>query len=272
MPEGDTIASAAKRIRAAVIGKPIESVETLHPRFAMDRWGEKLAGRDVRAVDTHGKNLLLRFDGGLTVYSHLRMGGWWGVSRRGERWRRSPRRAWFVIRTPDHEIVQFDGPILELMTDGRSRTDHRLAALGPDILAPDGFDERAFLRNLRSDDQTRGIGDALLNQRIVAGMGTIWKAEGCFIAGIDPWRKVSDVSDEEVLSITAAARPLMQMSVQNNGRPDTWRPEVPPRGRENRFWVFNRAGLPCRRCDTLILQRGQGDDNRRTFWCTECQG
>ena len=271
MPEGDTIASAAQRIRAAVIGRPIEAVETRHPRFAMDRWDERLAGRDVRAVETHGKNLFLRFDGGLTIYSHLRMGGWWGVFRHGERWRRSPRRAWLVLRTPDHEVVQFDGPVLELMTDGRSRTDQRIAGLGPDILDPDGFDEQAFLRRLREDDPTRYIGDALLDQRIVAGLGTIWRSEGCFLTGLDPWRRVHDVSDDEALEVLRAVRPLMQLSVENRGRPVTWRPEVPVRGRENRFWVFNREGLPCRRCDTIVLQRGQGDDNRRSFWCPQCQ-
>ena len=105
----------------------------------------------------------------------------------------------------------------------------------------------------------------------VAGLGTVWRSEGCFIAGIDPWRRVKDVSDEEALAVLAAARPLMQMSVENNGRPVTWRPEAPVRGRENRFWVFNREGLPCRRCDTLVRQRGQGDDNRRSFWCPQCQ-
>jgi len=271
MPEGDTIASAAKRIRAAVIDKPIEAVETRHPRFARDRCDERLAGRGVRAVDTHGKNLFLRFEGGLTIYSHLRMGGWWGVTRHGERWRRSPHRAWLVLRTPEHEVVQFDGPILELMTDGRSRIDQRIAALGPDILAPDGFDEKEFLRRLRDDDPTRYIGDALLDQRNVAGLGTIWRSEGCFIAGVDPWRRVRDVSDEEALEVLRVARPLMQMSVENNGRPVTWRPEVPARGRENRFWVFNREGQPCRRCDTIVRQRGQGDDNRRSFWCPTCQ-
>jgi endonuclease VIII len=271
MPEGDTIASAAKRIRTAVIGKPIEAVETLHPRFALDRWDDRLAGRAVRAVDTHGKNLFLRFDGGLTIYSHLRMGGWWGVTRRGERWRRHPRRAWLVIRTPEHDVVQFDGPILELMTDARSRSDQRIANLGPDILAPGAFDEQAFLHNLRADDQTRHVGDALLDQRNIAGLGTIWRSEGCFLAGLDPWRRMVDVEDDEALAVIRAARPLMHLSVENDGRPVTWRPEVPARGRENRFWVYNRVGQPCRRCDQLVLQRGQGDDNRRTFWCPECQ-
>src|SRR5919112_3128999 len=185
MPEGDTIASAGKRIRAAVIGTPIESVESRHPRFAMDRWDERLAGRGVRAVDTHGKNLFLRFDGGLTIYSHLRMGGQWGVYRHGERWRRSPKRAWLVIRTADHEVVQFDGPVLELMTESRTRLDRRIAGLGPDIVKEE-FDEAEFLRRLRHDDPTRPIGDALLEQRTVAGIGNLWKCEGCFAAGVDP--------------------------------------------------------------------------------------
>ena len=126
------------------------------------------------------------------------------------------------------------------------------------MLAPDSFDDEGFLHRLRADDQTRSLGEALLNQRIVAGMGTIWKAEGCFIAGVDPWRKLSDVSDEEALAVVHAARPLMQLSVENGGRPVTWRPEVPPRGRENRYWVFGREGLPCRRCDTLVLAARPG--------------
>ena len=176
----------------------------------MDRWHERLPGRAVRAVDTHGKHLFLRFDGGLTLHSHLRMGGWWGVYRRGERWRRCPRRAWLVIRTPDHEVVQFDGPVLELMTDGAHslRPAHRRAR--PRHRSPTDFDEREFLRRLREDDQTRGIGDALLDQRNLAGIGNIWKSEGCFLAGLDPWRRVSDVSDDEALAVVAAIQPLMR--------------------------------------------------------------
>ncbi len=135
MPEGDTIHYAANRIRSALLGSPIQELETPQRRHGMDRWPERLDGRAVRSVDAHGKHLFLRFEGDLTLHSHLRMGGAWGVYRRGQRWKRSPRRAWLVIRTPEHEVVQFDGPVLELMTESRTRFDQRLAGLGPDILA-----------------------------------------------------------------------------------------------------------------------------------------
>src|ERR671917_1691073 len=110
MPEGDTIHNAARRLSAALVGREIVSIETPQPRHALDRWPERLAGRGVRTVDAHGKHLFLRFEGDLTLHSHLRMTGWWGVFRRGERWRRSARRAWLVIRTQEHDVVQFDGP------------------------------------------------------------------------------------------------------------------------------------------------------------------
>src|ERR671916_124318 len=160
MPEGDTIHHAAKRVGAALVGKEIRSIDTPHPRHGRDRWPERLEGRAVRAVDAKGKHLFVRFEGDLTLHSHLRMTGKWGVYANGQRWRRSPHRAWLVIRTDEHEVVEFDGPVLELMTDSRTRFDRRLAALGPDVLAAD-FDERRFLQLLRSDDQTRGVGDAL---------------------------------------------------------------------------------------------------------------
>ena len=257
MPEGDSIHRAARRVGAALVGNEIRSIEMPQPRHSRDRWAERLAGRDVRSVDAHGKHLFLRFDGDLTLHSHLRMGGSWGVYPRGGRWHRAARRAWLVIRTDEHEVVQFDGPVLELMTEGRTRFDQRLAALGPDVLAPE-FDERAFLRRLlRDDDPTRGIGDALLDQRIVSGIGTVWKSEGCFLAGVSPWRRLAQVSDDEVMRVIGEIRPLMARSVDGTG--------------EHRRWVFERRGQPCRRCATPIEYRGQGDDNRNTFWCPECQ-
>ena len=258
MPEGDTIRTAANRVGAALVGHEIESIETPHPRFGKDRWAEKLAGRGVRAVDAHGKHLLIRFEGGLTIHSHLRMTGAWGVYPRGRRWHRGGHRAWLVIRTTDNEVVQFDGPVLELMTDGRTRFDPRIARLGPDVLA-DEFDEAACIRRLREDDQTRTLGDALLDQRIVAGIGNMWKAEGSWRAQIDPWRRLHDVADEDVLSIIREVRPPMLQSVQD-GFPKS---EV--------LFVYKCAGTRCPRCGTKIQARGQGDDNRITYWCPGCQ-
>lgn len=259
MPEGDTILRAAKRIRPVLEGTVPEEILTPQARHARDRWPERLRGRTIERVDTHGKHLFLRFEGDLVLHSHLRMTGAWAVYRHGARWRRAPRRAWLILRARGHEVVEFDGPVLELMTEGRTRFDQRLAALGPDVLAEPAFDEQRFLARLRADDPTRGIGDALLDQRIVAGLGNIWKAEGCWGAQLDPWRKLRDVTDDEALAVIADARPRMFAATERN--------RLQPGERH----VYDRAGRPCPRCGTTIKARGQGDDNRTTFWCPGCQ-
>jgi endonuclease VIII len=256
MPEGDTIHFAANRIRPILAGH-VPELATPHPRFGGDRWPEKLADRAVEAVDAHGKHLFLRFEGDRVIHSHLRMTGSWGTYRAGQRWRRSPRRAWLVLRADGHEVVQFDGPVLELLTASRARFDQRLAALGPDILAPE-LDEARFLRRLREDDPTRPIGDALLDQRTLAGIGNLWKVEGCFAAEVDPWRPAGQVADDEALRIVRLTRPRMQRSAHD--------------GNQTRFkTIYGRAGRPCPRCGAPIRQRGQGDDNRPTYWCPGCQ-
>ncbi len=254
MPEGDTIHHAANRIRPVLEGHVPDELATPHPRFGRDRWPERLAGRAVRSVDAHGKHLFLRFEGGLTIHSHLRMTGAWRVREAG---RPAPATAWLVARRGEREVVQLKGPVLELMTDSRTRFDQRLAALGPDILAPE-LDAARFLRRLRGDDPTRPIGDALLDQRTIAGIGNLWKAEACFAAAIDPWRPVGQVGDEEALAIVAEARRRMQRSAAD--------------GIQDRFKViYGKAGRPCPRCGALIKVRGQWDDNRPTFWCPSCQ-
>jgi endonuclease-8 len=257
MPEGDTIAYAANRMRPLLEGRVPDAVATPHPRHRLDRWPQRLAGRAVRSVDTHGKHLFLRFEGDLTLHSHLRMTGSWAVYAPGRRWRRSRARAWLVLETAGHEVVQFDGPVLRLLTEPRTRFDQRLAALGPDVLAPE-FDAPRFLRRLREDDPTRPVGDALLDQRTLAGIGNMWKVEACFAAGIDPWRPTGETSDDEALAVVAAARPGMQESART--------------GFQDRFKViYGRAGMPCPRCGGRIRSRGQGDDNRITYWCPGCQ-
>jgi endonuclease-8 len=257
VPEGDTIHYAANRIRAVLEGRVPDELLTPHPRVAADRWPARLGGRAVTGVDAHGKHLFLRFEGDLVIHSHLRMTGMWGVYRDGRRWGRSPRRAWLVVRAGGAEVVEFDGPVLELMTASRVRFDQRLAGLGPDILAPE-LDERRFLARLRADDPTRGIGDALLDQRTIAGIGNLWKTEGCYAAAIDPWRPVSAVSDDEALGIVRGIRPRMQESARD--------------GMQDRFrTIYRRAGQPCPRCGAPIRAGGQGDDNRTTYWCPACQ-
>lgn len=257
MPEGDTIHHAANRIRAVLAGNVPEEIITPQARHRFDDWPRALAGRTVRGVDAHGKHLFVRFDGELTLHSHLRMSGSWGVHGRGERWRRAPYRAWIVLRSAGVEVVEFDGPVLELMSDARARSHPQLAALGQDILG-EQFDERLFLARLRAYDRTRPVGDALLDQETVAGIGNMWKAESCFAAGVDPWRALGEVGDAEALAIVAHARREMRRSVDAGH---------PRRAHE----VYGRAGRPCPRCATPIRRRGQGEHNRLTFWCPGCQ-
>jgi endonuclease-8 len=258
MPEGDTIHHAARRIRAALQDRVPEQILTPHPRHQADRWPERLTGRAVRAVDAHGKHLFVRFDGDLTLHSHLRMTGAWGVHREGARWERARRRAWLVMRSGEWNVVQFDGPVLELMRESRTRFDRRLAALGQDVIGA-SFDPDGFLRRLRAADPARAIGDALLDQWIVSGIGNVWKSEACFATAVNPWRPLARMGDEEALAVVTFARERMRVSADGDGFSS--RPRA----------VYKRAGMPCERCGTPIRQHGQGNDNRLTYWCPGCQ-
>jgi endonuclease VIII len=255
VPEGDTIHRAAAEVRDVLQGRVPDTIATPTPRLAPQRWPARLQGRVVQAVEARGKHLLVRFEGALTLHSHLRMTGVWDVHRAGQRWRRARSRAWLVIGCDGWEAVQFDGPLLELVADARLRL--VLAALGPDVLGED-FAADEFLRRLRGGDRTRAIGDALLDQRTVAGIGNVWKAESCFAARVDPWRTVAQVTDEQALEIVDFARERMAVAVRDG---HSARPRA----------VYGRVGQPCPRCGAAIAQRAQGDNNRTTFWCPGCQ-
>src|SRR3984957_8079050 len=244
-------------MRPVLEGFVPDAIRTPHSRHTFDRWPQRLESRAGSEIPPRCKHLFIAVDGALVIHSHLRMTGSWGVYAPGQRARRSMRRAWLGLERSGVQVVQFDGPVLELLTEGRARSDQRLAALGPDALGG-SFDFDRFLARLRADDPTRGIGDALLDQRNVAGIGNIWKAEGCWEAAIDPWRAVRDVTDAEARSIIELVRPRMLESAQ------TGRMGTAPR-------VFRRTGQPCPRCGSRIRSRGQGDDNRTTFWCPGCQ-
>jgi endonuclease-8 len=207
----------------------------------------------VTRITTHGKHLFLHFEDGLVLHSHLGMSGYWSVVDRPS----MSAATWLALRVGERWVLQRHGPTLELMTEGRVRFDQRLSALGPDVLAPK-FDPSRFLARLRGEDPTRPFGDALLDQRNVAGIGNIWKAEGCWEAQVDPWRRVSAVSEEEAVAVIERIRPRMLRSADDG--PRTIRPRV-----------YKRTGQPCPRCGTRVSARGQGDANRTTYWCPGCQ-
>jgi endonuclease VIII len=264
MPEGDTILWAATRMRPVLEGRVPELIEMpagergeRRASAGRKRWPSRLLGRAITRIDTHGKHLFLRFEGGLVLHSHLGMTGMWGVFEADQRWPRSRSRAWLVLGRADRAVIEFDGPVLELMTDGRSRFDQRLAALGPDVLG-EQFDRERFIARVREDDPSRPIGDALLDQRNLAGIGNIWKSEGCWEARVDPWRPLRSLSDEQLLQIVSGIRPRMLDSGLKGPR------HAAPR-------VFRRAGRPCGRCGTAIAVRTQGEANRATYWCPHCQ-
>lgn len=226
------------------MGETVE-VESPNPRAAATGVAEQLDGRRLERVEAVGKNLLLSFEGGLVLRSHLRMSGRWTVRDRGAVTQGRP---WLVLRGSGREAVLWGGPVLELNKRAVRR-------LGPDILARPPDLER-MIANLRRVHQGRELGDALLDQRLVAGIGNLWKAEALWAAGVSPWPSLSETTDEQIRAVLGEAARLMRRSV------DT--------GREQRS-IYRKAGRPCPRCRTAIRSRGQGDANRTAYWCPGCQ-
>jgi endonuclease VIII len=243
MPEGDAIHRAARRLQV-LVGQELE-VETPHPRAALKQLAPRLDGRRLEGVEAIGKNLLLRFEGGLVLRSHLRMSGRWRVLDRDAPVFGTP---WLVLRGDEHAGVLWNGPVLEIDRGVALR-------LGPDILAlPPDFDE--MLRRLRRADQSRAVGDALLDQRLVSGIGNVWKVESLWAERVSPWRALVDLSDEELRAALAAAHRLMR------GRLD---------GVPGTRYVYRRKGHACPRCGTPIRSWPQGDGARMAYWCPHCQ-
>jgi endonuclease-8 len=214
----------------------------------------RLDGRRLDAVTAHGKHLLLRF-GDLTLDSHLGMRGSWHLYARGARWGKRRAAAWVVISGDGADAVQFGGSRLRLIPSGSVPRDPILARLGPDILSAD-LDIGVVARALRAAPHL-SLGEALLDQNTVAGVGNIVKSEACFAARLDPKAPVADLSDAELEATVEAARRLMSDSVAD-GRTE--------------HAVYRRAGRPCVICGTPIAVVGQGDANRSTYWCPRCQG
>ena len=244
MPEGDALHLAARRLQP-LVGQRIEA-ESPHPRAQAERVAERIDGRVLDSVEAVGKNLVFRFDGGVVLRSHLRMTGRWTLRPRGEERRGSP---WLVLRGERFEGVLWNGPVLELHTRALQR-------LGPDILErPPRID--AMLARLRASDGSVWLGEALMDQSLVAGIGNMWLAESLWAAGLSPWRRLGEVPDDDRRRALESAAALMRASVDG--------------GRRGGHDVYRRVGRPCPRCGARIRSFGQGDANRMTYWCPGCQ-
>jgi endonuclease-8 len=243
MPEGDTIHRAAASLRV-LVGERVEA-ESPHPRGVATGVAAAVDGRRLERVEAVGKNLVLRFEGGVVVRSHLRMNGRWRVQPRGAGVLGSP---WLVLRSRRWEAIQRNGPVLTLDTRFR-------ASLGPDVLDADVATPLLVAR-LRGAEAGRLLGDAILDQRVLSGVGNMWAAEALWHARLSPWLAAADATADELTELLEWVRAAMAGSVEGS-RP----------GRA----VYRRAGRPCGRCGEHIRSRGLGDANRTAFWCPGCQ-
>lgn len=261
MPEGDTVYLAGKRLRTALTGHRLLRGELRHPRLVE----HDLAGLTVTGVASVGKHLFTRFDDGRSLHSHFRMDGAWHLYRPGDRWKRVAHEARAVLETAERVAVGFALHDLELLPTGDE--DRLVGHLGPDLLDPDWDDGHAAeaLRRLsaRGDHE---LGLALLEQRVMAGVGNLYRNDVCFLLGLTPWVLVRDTPD--LPGVIALSRKLL---LSNADRPEQTTTGSLARGEAH--WVFERGGRPCRRCGTRIrvADQGQAPYARVTYWCPRCQ-
>ncbi len=258
MPEGDTVWRSALHLHRALTGSTLTATDFRVPAHAtLD-----LAGRRVESTLSRGKHLLTRIGDQHTLHTHLRMEGSWHLYRPGSRWRRPAHEARVVLRTEEWVAVGFALGVVEVVD--RDREDAVVGHLGPDLLGRD-WDEGEALRRLLADPG-REIGEALLDQHCLAGVGNLYKAEVLFLSGVSPFTAVAEVPD--LRRVVGLVRRLM---LANRMTPMQTTTGVARRGQEH--WVFGRAGRPCRRCGSPILSRlqGQAPRDRITYWCPTCQ-
>lgn len=297
MPEGDTLFRTATVLREVLAGKQVAAARGRPDGVALGR----AVGTRVERVDSIGKHLVIGFSNDLSLHTHLRMNGSWHRYRVGERWRRSPARAVAVIEVPDAVAVCFDAPTVELL-DSRALAVHpALAALGPDLLAPEPDLEEAIRRLSAPGREQLPLGEALLDQTAMAGLGNVYRSEVCFIERVDPFLPVGRLDAATLRRVVATGQRLIHANRNDPARTTTLdatgaspggggATSASPggggstgassggcgagrlrRGPGDRLYVYGRTGRPCRRCGTLIRSAVTGELPRRTYWCPDCQ-
>jgi endonuclease-8 len=258
MPEGDTLFRTAVTLRRWLVGETLSDARTRVPGLAAAR----LVGRRVDAVEARGKHLLIRFEGGPVLHTHMRMTGSWHAYRVGDTWRRPERQARLVLEAGEHVAVCFNAPVIELLAPQAERVHPSLGRLGPDVLA-EPLDVDGILLRARTRPAETKLGELLLDQQVLAGIGNIYRSEALYVCGHNPWMSQEDISDEELVKLIECAANLMRANLPHVERDFGRRGE----GRS----VYRRAGRPCRRCGAAVRARALGEQARIAYWCPTCQ-
>jgi endonuclease-8 len=274
MPEGDTIFRAARTLHRALAGQAVTRFETVLVHLARVADDRPIVGRTVEGVAAAGKHLLITFSGDLVLRTHMRMNGSWHIYRPGERWQRPVREMRILVGAADWDAVAFNVYVAEFVAATALSRHRPVATLGPDLLG-DTFDPDAALARVRARG-AEPIADVLLNQRVVAGIGNVYKSEVLFLARLHPDTPAARIDDARVKDLLALARTLLLANTTDRAGAGivTYRGLRRTTGRMNpadRLWVYRRGGQPCRRCGTPISRRKSGDDARVTYWCPDCQ-
>jgi len=278
MPEGDTIYRTARALDRALAGKTVTGFETALAPLARVDDDAPVAGRTVERVEARGKWCLIYFSGDLILVTHMRMSGSWHLYRPGERWQMGRSRMRVVIQTADREAVAFNVPVAEFHTARSLIRKSQIPKLGLDVLAGEFTVECGAQRlaEFGALHPLAEVGVVLLNQRVLAGVGNVYKSEVAFAAGVNPFRPMSTLTDRERQALAEFAERYMKANVGE----ETMAGVVNEAGnhgttgkanREQRLWVYRRKGQECRRCGTAVRMRKQGEQVRSTYWCPVCQ-
>ncbi|HWZ91243.1 MAG TPA: DNA-formamidopyrimidine glycosylase family protein, partial [Polyangiaceae bacterium] len=260
MPEGDSLHRTARTLNRVLAQQRLVRVRSSVAAVA----GAELAGHVVTEVSARGKNLLIRFDDGRVLHTHLRMHGSWHVYRPGERFQRPEHQARVVLEVADALAVCFSAPTVRLLSARALENDPYLTGLGPDLI-PDEFDETRAVQGLLALGDL-SVGEAVMTQTALAGIGNIWKSETLFLCNKDPFALVSGLSHDKAAEIVNTARRLLRASV------GSLEAQGSVEGGRGRFWVYDRSGQACRKCGSTVHMERQGTQPRSTYFCPQCQG
>jgi endonuclease-8 len=275
MPEGDTIFRTARALGRALLAKPVTAFRSTYPMLTRFNDDTPLIGQTVDSVNSRGKWLLIRFSGGGTLATHMLMSGSWHIYRHGERWQRPREAMRILLENSDYVAVGFSVPVAKMMRAQELARALRIPPAAIDVLSAD-FDANEVARRMREHDGEE-IGDVLLHQEVIAGVGNVFKSEICFVTATNPFCKAADLDSERAALLVATSRRLVKANVLE----DSGDLIVTYGGRQRRtthesdpsasLWVYGRNGEPCRKCGERIRRRIQGPDARVTFWCRQCQ-